>query len=157
MTNSDVKLKNFALKVLPTIESWLMYEYDGEYILFNRYSIRKTDRGFEVERYRDSKKYHFDKLRNAGGWCILDNKQLHYAAFRVIELDAMIASAEFDKLVYLRLMNNKSVDKFIVDVKFQKTIDNHKKFRTELDKYIELAKAYQMRGFENETTRYARK
>lgn len=152
------KLEVLASNAINDLLKNLIYEDNGNYVMYERYYITKRNQDCEVYRHSDDTRRTFNRLRNAAAWCTLDYYNKFYEANRVIYLDQKMESLEIDKTIHARQRKNSDIDsRGIAFVKYQHDCNTQKIFRGELDKYIIMAKACQQRGFENELTRTARK
>jgi hypothetical protein len=159
MPRTDYKqLENLAQNAIPGLLNSLVYEDNGNYVMYEQYYIGKDGESYRVYRYRDEYCIAFNRLRNAATWCTLDHYNRYYEAGRVIYLDKKLESIEVDKAIHQKRQKASKWDEYeIASVKYQHDCNSQRIFRGELDKYIILAKSCQQRGFENELTRTARK
>ena len=152
------RLEAMAGQAVNDLLKHLVYEDNGNYVMYEKYYIVKRKHDCEVYRYTDDTRRTFNRLRNAAAWCTLDHYNKFYEAQRVIYLDQKMESLEIDKAIHDRHRKIGDLDaRGIAMVKHQHDIYSQKIFRGELDKYIIMAKTCQQRGFENELTRTARK
>jgi hypothetical protein len=159
MPRTDYKqLEDLAQNAIPGLLNSLVYEDNGNYVMYEQYYIGKTGEDYHVYRYRDEYCIRFNRLRNAATWCTLDHYNKYYEANRVIYLDKKLESLEVDKHIHQKHKQKGDWDRYeIAAVKYQHDCHSQRIFRGELDKYIILAKSCQQRGFENELTRTSRK
>ena len=153
---SSEKITEIASKVFPHLRDCLFYinEQDG-YVLFGKYTINQSG---SVIRHRDERIFHFNSVRNATVWCILDHNNKFYEATRVLELDSKIVSTGIDKEIHSRLKKRGDVEMRIINsAKLQSDHDRERLFHSEMNKYIIMARDCQQRRFEHETNRTGRK
>lgn len=135
----------------------IVYGTDDGYVLFNRYHIKKNGDHYIARRYTDDVIKTFSKLRYAAGWCILDRYNKISEAKRVTELAIMLDSLQAEIMVHTRLQKSGSGEvREINRDKWLAAVDKQKRFQWELDKYINLAKTCQDKGYQNELTRATR-
>lgn len=138
--------------------SFLIYEEDDGYVLYEKYKIQKNTQGYTTHRYTDGSTREFSKLRTAASWAILDRYNKIVEARRLCELDGSISSLAAEIMVHKKLQRSKNLEtREINRDKYLVAIDKQKRFQWELDKYIILAKKCQDKGYENELTRTSRK
>lgn len=147
------KIDQFLSKITEN----LIYDIDCGYVLYNKYLIKKDCDLYLIGRYSDGSIRHFLKLRHATAWCILDRYNKIYECNKVLELDRGITSLNAEIQNHRRLQRIGTLEsKEINRDKYLVALDKQKRFRTEIDKYIILAKKCQDKGYQNELTRTAR-
>lgn len=151
-------IEELARAAMPKLMKYLIYKNDDDtYVLFEEYSLHKSKDIVTLFRYRDEKKYTFNKLRNATAWAVLDKYNKFYEANRVHELDSRLESIQVHKHIHGKLAKSSNLDDYTIQThKLQNDLLREKQFRDELDKYIIMANNCQQRGFENELKRSAR-
>ena len=144
---------------LPALEkNSIIPNQDGSYDVFGQFTIRAQDAyTFTVEKYNNPCG-QFTNIKSALSWCIAEKyKQYH--------LSNSILSLETKRFVLLADLNVRSnlVNKFknsehrtIVELKLRTRKDRLKLLDDQLSKCINLAKYWQIRGFNNETVRTGR-
>lgn len=154
---NNIILQSLEKFVTKDLAKKLIYTVDDKYVLFDQYVIDKDNDIYIVYRHRDERVFHFNKLRNATAWIILDKSNKFYEARRVLELDLTLSSILVDKTVHSKLLKKCNLDSYLIyTTKLQNDNIRQKKFQNELDKYITMAIICQQRGFENELTRTSR-
>ena len=153
------KIENMIKDLLPSLsKSLIYYNDDDSYVLFEEYIIRKIGDQVLLIRKRDEKEFVFNHIRHATAWAILDKNNKFSEAKRLIDLDIVLESVEFDKQIHIKLRNKGDMNNYLLNTaKLQNDILRQRNFRSEIDKYITMANICQQRGFENELTRTSRK
>lgn len=152
------KIEELARVAMPKLMKCLIYKNDDDaYVLFEEYSIKRQHDTVTLIRFRDDKRYTFNRLRNATAWAILDKYNKFYEANRVHELDGSLESIQVHKRIHDKLRKSSNLEEHTIHShKLQTDLLHEKRFRNELDKYIVMANNCQQRGFENELKRSAR-
>jgi len=131
---------------------------DGDrYLVFDRYEINKDSHGCQVQKYRCDPRF-FSTTRTALSWCIADKYNQINLARQIINLD------EEKQLLTADVIARQHLAKKIQDVHHREAVNNkvdtrQKRLREvsrQLDKCVNLAKYWQIRGFNNETARTGR-
>jgi hypothetical protein len=155
MSNTETIFNDFISKKFNKISRNLIYiEDDGAYILFNAYRIIKKNNLFVVNKYMALDEYEFNSLKNATAFVTLDKYNKIIEAQRILELDKILARINNDTSVYRRLKTKGTLEsREISRDKFSDCLYKQSRFQYEIDKYINVAKLCQQKGFENELTR----
>ena len=127
------------------------------YLAFGRYHISGTAGTWTVDQpRRDSRA--FSSARLALAWCIADKFQQHHITHEIIKLDTAKSMLTADIHVRASLQQHmRSQDlRSTVDTKLHSRRQRLQEIETRLDKCINLAKYWQIRGFNNETARTGR-
>lgn len=136
----------------------LIYENEAGYTLFEKYNITKHRDWIEASRNSDSTINFFSSLKNATAWCILDRYNKIVEAKMLIQLDQNVAALSAERLQHDRLRKRGTLEsKEIARDKYLQALDKQKRFQWEIDKYIQMAKKCQNKGYQNELTRTSRK
>lgn len=148
------KLEAFAERELINLADNLVLEDGDRYFLFGRYDLEKTDHAvFVVD--RNTPVGVFGSTRTAVAWCIADKFNQINTARRIQQLDQertrYINDINIKRLMMSRSTNYEFTDTVSVKIAHQQR--QHRAIETELSKYVNLAKYWQYRGFNNETQR----
>jgi hypothetical protein len=154
---NELVFKNLEIVVTNTyirLADDIIFKNNDYYVLFNRYAIKPGTLGSEVIRRRDEFKHVFDRTKHAMTWVILDSYGKTYEANRVKFIDSALAGIEFELLQLSKLKKNKSIEMFMIyENKIDDITDKKKRFLSEIDKYIHLARITHERGNKNEFNR----
>ena len=148
------KLEAFAERELINLADNLVLEDGDRYFLFGRYDLEKTDHAVSVAD-RNTPVGMFGSTRTAVAWCVADKFKQINTARRIQQLDQertrYINDINIKRLMMSRSTNYEFTD--TVSVKIAQQQRQHRAIETELSKYVNLAKYWQYRGFNNETQR----
>ena len=153
------KLQRMVERDLPDLASIAIVKDSNEYLVFGCYSVVKQPKTGRVTVSKHGVLYHrFSSLRTALSWCIADKHQ-QYSLTRDIErLDADKSLLEDDLAVRQPLALR--IKDFVLKEAVMLKIETRKRRLTavtdQLDKCVNLAKYWQIRGFNNETARTGR-
>jgi hypothetical protein len=159
MRKIDNVVNEFITRATKELEiGVLIYENDSGYTLFEQYTITKRRDWIEASRNSDSTVNLFSSLKNATAWCVLDRYNKIVEAKRLIQLDQNIAAITAERLQHGRLRKRGTLEsKEISRDKYLQALDKQNRFQWEIDKYIQMAKKCQNKGYQNELTRTSRK
>lgn len=148
------KIETFARQELLSLVDNLIIEDAGTYFIFGKYTVSKVDNKFKVEYYNDLVEY-FSSSKTAVAWCIADKLGQINTAIRLMQLDQAYIKYDQDISSKLKLIaKSKNFDfRETVAVKLERKILQKKAIETEIMKYVNLAKYWQYRGFNNEAER----
>jgi len=159
MKNQQVfdKLHRLVASDLQILQKNILIQEKDRYLVFDCYEIMIDAHSFRVCKYT-SDIGDFSTVRTALSWCIADKYQQDNLAQKIKRLDEKKRLLDTD--IYTR---NALCQKFRDPTKresAQVKIDN-KKFQAQLiknqiDNCVDLAKYWQIRGFNNETARTGR-
>jgi hypothetical protein len=153
-----MKIDKELLKEFPTLEHNSIWKNsEGNYTVFGRYSLVKEAVGFRVHcSLNDIGIFH--SSRSALSWCIADKFKQYNIARELIQLDNNLYHLTTDintrAAVGERVKNAEQRE--IILTKLESKILKKKEIENRLSKYINQAKYYQQRGFDNETARTGR-
>lgn len=122
---------------------------------FGRYTIQKTDNGYDV--YRGATLAAVVKTsRVAISWCIADKYGKNTLARDLLNLDLEIDRKEAEITHYRHTLSrsNDSVKRMIVSDRLIQSTDRMKQAKELLDKCLNSAKYWQLKGFNDETARF---
>lgn len=153
--NKEQKLERFAEREFKrNINSIIMNDDDGGYIVFGKYRLVAVQGGVEVQTITDSFEF-FSSKRTALSWCIADhNNQLNLANnIKILDQKKQILSADLYCRRSVAERSRHEGFSEIVNTKIQPKIESYKSLNNELEKCLISAKYIQIRGFNNETAR----
>jgi len=152
MTNAKVieKLTKFVSKELTDSvgDVAIFKNNDGTYMLFNDYTIYKTDNeDYTVKNGPES--VSLSSLKHAVTWCIYDRRHKTSDTNRIVELDQMLGSVDVAINIHKRLLKKckNAEDKFIHLAKLSREQTKRKYFQDELLSYINESKKWQKEKF----------
>ncbi len=152
------KLEAFASRELEQVKENLIVPDDrGGYTLFGRYRVVPYKQRYQV-RPPGSDSIVFGSKKSAFSWCVADKLKQYNLARTIEVLDQKKQILEADILCRRALANrSKSMEfKENVDLKIQPKIVSLNAVNSELEKCVNSAKYWQIRGFSNETNRSGR-
>jgi hypothetical protein len=122
---------------------------NGEYELFNAYTIIQKNNSFVVTKNKVHGSHTFSTLKNAVLWATSDKRQRYYIADRVIELDRKLASLDMSIKLHKKLYakTDKSANKAVYLNKFSDEIIQQDQINRELSGYLAEAKHWQFSKF----------
>jgi hypothetical protein len=153
-----MKIDKELLKEFPTLEHNSIWKNsEGNYTVFGRYGLVKEAAGFRVHcSLSDIGIFH--SSRSALSWCIADKFKQYNIARELIQLDNNLHHLTIDintrAAIGERVKNAEQRE--IILTKLESKILKKKEIENRLSKYINRAKYYQQRGFDNETARTGR-
>jgi hypothetical protein len=142
------------LQVLPNS---IFVQGDHHYLAFGYYDIRRDGHRWTVSRQRRDPK-HFSSARIALSWCIAEKNHQHHVSGEIARLDAerVLLSADIETRCHLHTRMRNSDMREAVTAKLDSRRQRLQQVQTSLDKWISTAKYWQIRGFNNETSRTGR-
>lgn len=148
--NADDKLWLFARREIANSFDNLIIDTEDGAELFGRYSVRRSDDGYDVYR-RGNLIVNLASLRSAISWCIADNKQRWNIVLQIEQLD--LRSRTLSNSLATR---KKGPRNEISRVKIEHREAEKYRIDQQLEKYVELAKYLQFKGLTYDTQRYHR-
>jgi len=148
------KLEAFAERELNNLADNLVLRDGNNYFLFGRYDLAKSDYGVEVVD-RNMPVGVFGSTKTAVAWCVADKFNQLSVARRIQQLDQE-RTRYINDITTKRLLMSQSKNYDFKDTVFVKILHQQRQcqtIETELTKYVNLAKYWQYRGFNNETQR----
>jgi hypothetical protein len=148
------KLEVFAERELNNLADNLVLRDGNNYFLFGRYDLAKSDCGVKVAD-RNMPIGVFGSTKTAVAWCVADKFNQLSVARRIQQLDQE-RTRYINDITTKRLLMSQSNDYDFKDTVFVKILHQQRQYQaieTELTKYVNLAKYWQYRGFNNETQR----
>jgi hypothetical protein len=151
------RLHEIVKRDLKDIEQSAIVPDGSDYIVFGNYRISPKKPGFVVCKHEEFIA-EFSTLRSAMSWCSADRYQKKSLGDRILTLEKSRAVELADLSVRSALAKHtKSViSKDAIDSKLQSRRYRLAQIEQELDKCIDLAKYWQIQGFNNETARTGR-
>jgi hypothetical protein len=148
------KLEAFAERELVNLADNLVLEDGNRYFVFGRYDLTKLEYGVQVSD-RNNPIGIFSGTKTAVAWCIADKFNQLNVAHRIQQLDQERTRYVNDITAKQLLMSNSNDYNFkdTVSIKILQQQRQYQTIETELTKYVNLAKYWQYRGFNNETQR----
>lgn len=143
--------KLFTDRFLNKIKKSIIYkENDGSVILFDAYSIKRTNTGFLVEKYGNYL-IELSSLQIAVTYCTFDKKNMINQILDIERLDRKLTDADVNLQVHKRMSEKaKTVDdKALYLTKMNEDIVKKQKTKRYLSFYIDQAKDYQQKIFES--------
>jgi hypothetical protein len=142
------------LQVLPNS---IFVQGDHHYLAFGYYDIRRDQHRWTVDRPRRDPKY-FSTARIALSWCIAEKNNQHHVSGEIARLDAerVLLTADIETRQHLHARMSNPDLREAVTAKIASRRQRLQWVQTSLDKWISAAKYWQIRGFNNETSRTGR-
>lgn len=142
------KLEN--LMSASSIQEKIVFEEDGVYCLFGKYTITKIPGGYLADKTHYATSEVFSQMKHAVAWATLDNLNRIKEASRVKVLDKQLTDAKLQIQVHQRMSNlAKDIDNYIIyKAKLQEDIMRKSRIVAELDGFVESTKAWQYRAFQ---------
>lgn len=122
---------------------------DGTYSLFNKYTINKTNAGFDVTIDGSYTSHTFSILKNAVTWCTLDKRERISEANRILYLDIKLASLDTSIAIHNNLLKKSKTndDKLIYIAKLTEEKVKKRSILHEIDGFIMESKRWQSQRF----------
>ena len=137
----------------------LIIKSGNGYEAFGRYRLQKTDNGIAVKRVDGIQTLIFGSMKTGLSWCIADKFNQHTLAMELEKLDSQSQNLRCDVLVRQQIINRMTDlnRKDAADTKISTKKIRLRQIDNELDKCVNLAKYWQLRGFNDEIARTRRK
>lgn len=151
------KLESFIVSELENSREFLIIDLNNTYQVFGKYYITKRQNYYQVE-IPNQKIIDFGSLRHAVSWCIADKNKQWNLADSINRLDETRQIIKQD-LATRTAMLTRITDpdqKSIVQMKIANKHRNLHDVETRLGNCVNLAKYWQLKGFNNETARPGR-
>lgn len=142
---------------LDLIKHNMIWQEQDRYHVFGKYEIDPCKNGYQVWCPRQEPRL-FSSAKTALAWCIADKYQRHDIAQEIHNLDHRREQEQRDIAVRLH-MARQTRDADRRDIAMLKVEHRKQKLtylQARLDKCVNLAKYWQIRGFQNETVRTGR-
>lgn len=153
----EERFESFLEREFKEVENLLIYQEGNDYVVFSKYVLRPNRHSVIVERY-GNEIAKFSSNRTALSWCIADKYNQIRLADDILRLDQQ-KSMLVDDLYTRSSIGQKSKDPGLREIIRIKTETRNRKLASinyHLDKCVNLAKYWQIRGFNNETARTGR-
>lgn len=128
----------------------IFQETSNEFELFDKYKIIKNNKEVVVTIKNTDTKETFMNIKNAVTWCILDKRCKLMDSKRVLQLDKLLGSTEYNiklhKQLFLRAPKNE--DKFIYLAKLNEDKVKRMRIKEELYSYLTETMAWQRKKFQ---------
>lgn len=136
------------------IESIILQDDNGDYLLFGIYVVKHVDGLYQVS-IGSSIKNTFSTLRTAVVWATMDKRNKILDAERVSILDKNLYSAEFNIELHKKLYKKtKDIDMKVIYLnKLQKDMGTKKNLMQELDRFARNAQLWQLNKFQEQTSK----
>lgn len=151
------RLQDIVLEDLIQLEKNTILRDGDDYLVFGRYHIRRIKNGYRVVKF-SSDIATMTSLRSALSWCIADKYQQHTLAADILRLEAHreMLGADLKTRAHLGAKIRNAEYRENVEMKLATRRQHLEHITGQLDKCVNLAKYWQIRGFNNETARTGR-
>ena len=121
---------------------------------FGSYTIKKNPASFTIYKNKVYATETFSS-RSALAWCIADKYFIRNLKQNILMFDRQLNCKKTDMNLFKNLINKNldSQQRWAVEDKLQDAVYKAKRIKNQLDKCINSAKYYQLKGFENEASR----
>lgn len=149
----DNKTLNKLSEVIPrgdmkSLQEIAVYQDEnGDFCLFNKYTIRKIDGSYTVMIDYSFNTHTFSSLKNATVWCTLDKRNKILESNIVKTLDQRLAALDSAIVLHSTLAKKakNDEDKLIYLSKLSQERAKKRKLMSEIDFYIEDSKRWQLK------------
>ena len=151
------RLEQLAQEGLDLVKNNMIWYEHGCYHVFGEYELELEKNGC-VMRSRRHDSQRFGSVKTALSWCIATKFQRHGVASEIANLDQQhqIAAADLEVRSHLARRQSDPVRRETVMLKVQHRREQLAQVTDRLTKCVNLAKYWQIRGFNNETARTGR-
>jgi hypothetical protein len=124
----------------------IFQDENGDYVLFNKYTIHKSDVGYTVSIDHIHNTYVFYSLKNATVWCTLDKRNKILEASTVLNLDQKLAGLDSSIVIQSSLVKRakNDDDKLVYIAKLSQARAVKRKVLREIDDFIVDSKRWQL-------------
>ena len=153
----QARLEQLAQEGLDLVKHNMIWQEAGRYHVFGEYEIAVTSKGVDLTcSRRDSQR--FSGVKSALAWCIAHKYRRHDVAQEIAELDQRRQrdTADLEVRSQLAKRHNNTDRRETAMLKVEQRRQQLAVTEMRLDKCINLAKYWQIRGFNNETARTGR-
>lgn len=154
MKSADKKLLDIARQELPALMADTIVQSKSGWDVFKNYNIVKNNNDFAVYE-RGTKIGDFSNTRTALSWCIASKRNKINMANQILNLERN-KQRLLSHVTCLKQLAKQSKTTDMHDLLTIKIIAEDSRINsieTELNKYVSLAKYWQIQGFNNETAR----
>jgi len=145
------KMNSFFYNEITTKLSnvFIFKDDENSYLLYDRYYLTRTKSGINVTLKYGNKDKVFNTFHNAIAWCIFDKRNKIDIANRIEYLDQMIAGIDAATIMHKKIIDHKNDldSKYVAIAKMSENKHKRKIFSTELSRYINDSKDWQMKQF----------
>lgn len=136
------------------VESIVLRDENGNYLLFGVYVIKNIDGLYEVS-IGSSIQHTFTTIKTAVVWCTMDKRNRIIDAEKVSMLDKNLYSTDFSIELHKKLYKKtKDIDMKVIYLnKLQKDMDKKKQLAQELDRFVRTAQEWQLKKFQEQTSK----
>ena len=136
------------------IKSIVLKDDAGRYLLFGVYVIKNNDNLYEVS-IGSSVKHNFTSIKTAVTWATLDKLNRIIDADKVSWLDQSLHSADFNIELHKKLYKKtKDIDMKVIYLnKLQQDMDKKKILTKELDRFVRFVQQWQLKKFQEQTSK----
>jgi hypothetical protein len=151
------RLEQIVSGDLPDLENKVIFVDDGVYHVFRWYQIRPVETGFRVTK-RNQPVEDFRSLRDAMAWCSADclDKTRLSDDILTLEKQRKYESADLAARAHMARKIQDTDRREAALLKVEHRRERVRYIENQLDKCINLAKYWQIQGFNNETARTGR-
>jgi hypothetical protein len=154
MIDTEKATRLFRREIQDISPNTIWKNINGVYQVFGHYQIFPETDGFRVFCHATEVGV-FATTRTALSWCIADKYRAYNTARELLTLDNKLTNLKND-IAVRAAVGDRSRDANLREtilVKLENKIVQKKQLENELTKYVNWAKYYQQRGFNNETAR----
>jgi hypothetical protein len=151
------RLEQLAQQGLDLVKHNMIWHEQGRYHVFGNYAITVASEGCDLAA-TGQEPQRFSSIKSALAWCIAHKYQRHDVAQEISRLDQQRQRdrADLEVRTYLAKRQRDVVRKEMAMLKADQRRRQLEFVENRLDKCINLAKYWQIRGFNNETARTGR-
>jgi hypothetical protein len=136
------------------VESIVLQDDEGNYLLFGIYVIKKVNQLYEVS-IGSSVQHTFGSIKTAVVWATMDKRNRIIDAEKVSALDKNLYSTDFSIELHKKLYKKtKDIDMKVIYLnKLQKDMDKKKCLVQELDRFVRSTQQWQLQKFQEQTSK----
>ena len=151
------RLEQLAQQGLDLVKHNMIWHEHGRYHVFGEYELEVNKKGCMMRSSRHDDRM-FSSVKTALSWCIANKFQRHDVARDILELDQQhqIAEADLEVRSHLARRCSDPVRRETAQLKVEHRRRQMAEVTDRLTKCVNLAKYWQIRGFNNETARTGR-
>jgi hypothetical protein len=151
------RLEQLALEGLDLVKQNMIWHEHGRYHVFGEYELEVQKTGCVMHSRRHDTQ-RFGSVKTALSWCIATKYQRHDVASEIAVLDQQhqIAEADLEVRSHMARRHSDPVRKETAMLKVEHRRGQLALVTDRLTKCVNLAKYWQIRGFNNETARTGR-
>lgn len=157
--NAEVqqRLEQLAQQGLDLVKQNMIWHEHGRYHVFGEYELEVQKNGCVMRSSRHDTR-QFGSVKTALSWCIANKYQRHDVAREILDLDQQhqIAQADLEVRSHLARRWSDPLRRETAQLKVEHRRRQLAQVTDRLTKCVNLAKYWQIRGFNNETARTGR-